>query len=286
MKEMTNRYEGFFSSPTQTELFFQLWSVENPRGTLLLTHGLGEHTDCYQAVAKTLNQEGWEVYGWDLRGHGRSEGKRGFVKNFNDYVADLKAFFEYVLQKRTTPEKPLVMFGHSMGGLITTLFALNEEGPKPDGLVLSAPAFGIAAPVSIVKDQMARIAERWFPTLTLQTGLQYKELSRDESMIKDYSKDPFRHDKVSPGVYLGLLSGREKVMEKISHLQIPCLMQLAGQDRIVSTPDAEKAFALISSSKSILKIYPESYHEIYNDLDREDAFVDFKKFLKGFLRRK
>ena len=76
------RFEGHFKGSESNELFYQTWTPEKVRGLFVITHGLAEHSECYHPLAKMLSDDGWLVYAWDLRGHGRSEGKRGYIKNF------------------------------------------------------------------------------------------------------------------------------------------------------------------------------------------------------------
>ena len=249
---------------------------------MVVTHGLAEHGECYQNLAKSLQADGWETYALDLRGHGRSEGKRGFVRHFQDYVDDLRSFVELVTRQRKNPAAPLVLFGHSMGGLITTLLALEWKPSPFQAIVLSSPLFGIAMAVPKLKDRAARLAARWLPSLTLANDLKYSDLSRDEAMLKSYATDVLRHDKISPAVYLGMLEGFEKVDAGIGSLDIPILVQVAGTDRVVNGEASQRLFPKLKNKKCVLQIYPESLHEIYNDLDREQALMDLRKFLSQF----
>jgi alpha-beta hydrolase superfamily lysophospholipase len=282
MTGMSTRFEGTIHAHDQTELFFQLWSVEAPRGTMVVTHGLAEHGECYHNLAKALQPDGWETYALDLRGHGRSEGKRGYVRHFHDFVDDLRAFVELVVKNRKNKNGPLVLFGHSMGGLITALLAMEWKPPPFQAIVLSSPLFGIAMAVPKVKEQAARLAARWLPSLTLANDIKYADLSRDEAMLKSYGIDVLRHDKISPAVFLGMQDGFLKVAEGFHLIDVPVLVQVAGTDRIVNSRVTQDLFPKLTNKKCVMEIYPESLHEIYNDLDRDQALADLKKFLNQF----
>ncbi|NJL25741.1 MAG: alpha/beta hydrolase [Calothrix sp. SM1_5_4] len=114
---MPQRYEGHFKGHDHTDLFFQTWTPERVRGICLITHGLAEHSECYHALASRLSDDGWLVYAWDMRGHGRSEGKRGYVRHVSAFVDDLECF--YHLARKRHPGVAPVLLGHSLGGLVT-----------------------------------------------------------------------------------------------------------------------------------------------------------------------
>jgi alpha-beta hydrolase superfamily lysophospholipase len=283
MESMSARFEGSFFAKDKLEIFFQLWATEQPRGTIVITHGLAEHGECYHGVAKTVLLDQWETYAWDMRGHGHSEGKRGHVSDFNNYVSDLKQLVTMIAKERKAPNSPLILFGHSMGGLITTLLALEWGADCPiNGLVLSSPLFGLALPVPWIKEKVARLAAQWLPSITLHNEIRYKDLSRDEAMLKTYPIDTLRHDKISPEVYLGMMRGMDRVRKSAGQLNLPVLMQVAGRDPIVNARAEQEIFQLLPHRRKVLEIYPESLHEIYNDLDREQAFADLRKFLHPF----
>jgi len=279
---MPQRFEGHFKGLDQNELFFQTWNPDKmpARGVFIITHGLAEHSECYAPLAKILAEDGWQVYAWDMRGHGRSEGKRGYVKNLSYYVDDLEIFYNLVAKEAAG--KNIVMFGHSMGGLVTLRY-LQSKRVKYSGLVLSSPLLGLKIQVPKLKEAAARIAVKWMPTLTMYNEIKYEDLTRDEEMRKSYAKDNLRHDKISPGLFLSMLENFPLALQNAGEIQSPVLMQVAGEDKIVS-PDAEREFfERLPGKKNQLELYPDSYHESYNDLDRDKVIADLKKFINPYL---
>ncbi|MBX3021718.1 MAG: lysophospholipase [Bdellovibrionales bacterium] len=277
---MAQRFEGQFDGHDQTELFFQTWTPENVRGTFILTHGLAEHSECYHPLAKALADDGWLVYAWDMRGHGRSEGKRGYVRSLSQFIDDLEVFHKLVRTKH--PQLNTVFFGHSLGGLITTRY-LETRRPEYSALCLSSPAAGLSVAVPKLKEKLAHIANRWMPTLTMYNEIKYEDLTRDESMIKSYRADTLRHDKISPGLFLGMVEHFPLLLEQATEIKSPVLMQLSGEDRLVSTQAARELFERFPNKKKELVLYAESYHEVFNDLDRDKAMADLKKFVNPYL---
>lgn len=274
------RLEGSFLSFDETELFFQVWRPEQEsRGFILLTHGMGEHSECYHQLATDLVLDQWTVYAWDLRGHGRSEGKRGYVSHFSDMVKDLKAFTDHFKEQAGHPSNAF-LFSHSLGGLIQLSFLLNESSDGFQAAIFSAPLLGINVPIPKIKKQAANILADWLPKLTLHNGIVYADLHRDITRLKQYANDPLRHDKVSSRLFLGIQEAMQDVAERAEEIQLPILFQLAGDERIVNTPASEDVFNKIGSKQKKIYIYPDCLHEIYNDLDRDDVIRDLKAFLQ------
>lgn len=283
----TVRHEGHFKGYQGRELFFQSWSsrrAEPARGTLVITHGIGEHSECYHRTAEALAPLGWEIYAWDLRGHGRSDGKRGYVANFVDYARDLGFFLRH-LKATGKLDGPFALIGHSMGGLITLRHLLDEERdtPEPTALVLSSPLLGVALKVPVVKDVAARVLNHLLPSLTLFSEVKYEALTRDPEFLRGYETDSLRHEKISPAVYLGMLENMEFAKKNAAHLRFPTLIQASGVDRIVSLEATKEFFPLIGAKEKQLIVYDDSYHEIYNDLDRAKVFNDLNAFLEKHL---
>jgi alpha-beta hydrolase superfamily lysophospholipase len=283
------RREGHFEGDDGLELFFQTWTSKNLKaesGTLVITHGISEHSECYAPTAEGLVGRGWNVIAWDLRGHGRSEGKRGFVGDFVHYVRDLGYFLEH-LKRTGRLSGPFALIGHSMGGLITLRHLIDgsDAGPQPQAVVLSSPLLGLSLAVPAVKDMAARLMNRILPSLTMKSELRYEDLTRDPERLPGYGQDPLRHDKISPSLYLGMLANIEYVKANADKIATPILIQAAGQEKIVSLAGIREFFPAVGSADKKLTVYDDSYHEIYNDLDREDVFNELDGFLKSRLKQ-
>lgn len=280
---MIERREGHFTGHDKTELFYQSWTDPNAakkRGTLVITHGISEHSECYAKTAERLTQFGWSIFAWDLRGHGRSEGKRGYVRDFDDFARDLDTFLKFLNEKKRL-DGAFALIGHSLGGLITLRHVLTADShsPKPTAIALSSPALGLALRVPPVKEIAARALNRILPSLTLYNEIRFEDLSRDPEQVKSYKLDPLRHEKISPALYLGMLDTMDFVKAQSVRLKLPILIQAAGVERIVSLDAIKEFYSTVGSENKKLIVYEESYHEIYNDLDREKVIQDLSEFL-------
>ena len=276
---MTQRYESQFTTSDRSEIFFQQWKVESPRGIVLITHGLGEHSDCYSELAHSLNKDHWDVFSWDLRGHGKSSGKRGYVADFDNFLLDFKALNKILSQRQLIEiNKPKVFFGHSLGGLIT-LKALIMDDMGALAVCLSAPALGLAKCPPRIKTLVAHIAARYLPKITLWNEIHYDQLTSDENHLKSYGNDPLRHEQISPCLYLGMVEGFDYVHEKLPEIRTPLFFQVPGEDTIINSTRCFDLYKKLDPERCKIKLYPNSRHEIFNDLDKEKAFEDLKSFI-------
>ena len=279
-KQYENR-EFFMKTPSSTELFLQSWSKPetSPRALVFITHGLCEHSQCYAPLARSLCDQGFLVYAWDMQGHGRSTGKRGFVENFNDFSKDLISMIKKVQKTLdASPPLPFHLLGHSMGALVTLQALLKKSCPKITSITLSSPALGLSMSVPSVKKIMARWLNQFWPSFTLSSGISYQFLSRDPKMMETYMKDPLRHSKISAPLFLGMMAAMKHVPKQIHKLKTPVFFQLAGKDRVVDTQSSLHLFEAIQGPKK-LKLYKESYHEVYNDTNKEETIKDLGDFL-------
>lgn len=278
-----DRREGYFKGQGGEELFFQTWTSPASRATLVITHGISEHSESYNKTAEHLLALGWNICAWDLRGHGRSAGKRGFVEDFALYARDLEIFLRF-LKESGRLQQPYALVGHSMGGLIT-LRHIIDQGPKLEaqGVALSSPLLGVSLEVPILKDLAARVLNKIMPSITLHNEIRYEDLTRDPEFLKGYSSDVLRHDKISPALYFGMFQNMDYVKARARDLHVPLLIQAAGKEKVVSLPAIREFFPMVGSAHKKLLVYEDSYHEIYNDLDREVVFKDLHQFLAAAL---
>ncbi|MFZ4402520.1 MAG: alpha/beta hydrolase [Pseudobdellovibrionaceae bacterium] len=278
---MLQRSEGFFQSLKPGRLFFQNWKVQNPVGTVIITHGHGEHSECYHRLVDFFKNDSWNFIAWDIRGHGKSEGPRGYAEHFQDYLDDFKTFINNCLQLEDVKNKPVILLSHSMGGMIQ-LRALAEDldlQKKITAQVCSAPFLEVAMPVPEWKKFLAKKVSNFLPHLTMDSGMKNEYLTHDPEVIRECEQDPLRHQKVSPRVYLGFLECFEKIPGLAVNITLPTLFQLPEKDPVVSTPRGREVFKKLGSSNKEIYIYADACHEIYNDTLRKNAYADLKKFL-------
>lgn len=290
---MIKRTEGYFQGDvaglpgnhTDQDLFYQSWTSESAlskaRATLVLTHGISEHSESYHEMAVDLAPRGWDIYAWDLRGHGRSEGKRGYIDDFHRYSRDLNSFVRHLRNTSLKNSKlPIVMMGHSMGGLITLRYLVDQgEGAPARALILSSPALGITMPIPAWKEFAARALLKFLPEVTLPNDIPHNQLTHVEERWRRYDGDPLRHDKVSSAMYFGMLEAFDKVRSGAGKIKIPTLIVAAGEEKVVSRPAIEDFFPMLGSEKKKLIFYEKSYHEVVNDVERDRVLDDIDAFL-------
>jgi len=284
---MYNRSEGFFTGDQGTKIFHQAWEKKEAQGSVIVTHGHGEHTECYQRVFDFYKNDSWNFYAWDMRGHGRSEGKRGYVNHFNDYSRDFEIYLKLLFAAKIK-KGPVVLLSHSMGGMVQLKFLIESYSEKDFPLikaqVCSAPLLGLAVTVPPIKAAGAEIMSRLFPKITMWNELNYNMLTRDPAVMKEFAADPLRHDVLSSRVFLGYKENFYTLPNHADRIHLPTLFQLAEYDPVVSTPAAKSFFEKIGSAKKRIIVYgDDAKHEIYNDIIRQQVFQDMKKFLDGII---
>jgi alpha-beta hydrolase superfamily lysophospholipase len=281
------RSELFFKGYDGAKLFMQKWTTKDAVGTILFTHGQGEHSECYHRLIDGFSGSGWNFIGWDLRGHGRSDGLRGYAKDFNEYISDYEIFIEKTISLSDVSSKPVILLGHSMGGLIQTCGLLEkqltEKYKNISAQILSSPLFGVSVEVPAWKDAGAGFLNTLLPKFTLGNEIKNNQLTRDLDVMREYEADTYRHGRISSGVYLGFKREFPMVMARASEIKLPSFLSISDNDPVVSSEAALKFFDLIDSPIKGLKIIEGGRHELYNDVNREEvikAVVDFTEQFK------
>ncbi|PWU14178.1 MAG: alpha/beta hydrolase [Bdellovibrio sp.] len=271
--------ESFFSGFDGLSLYFQLWRNENVNAHLIITHGQGEHGGCYGNLAEALVDLPLQVWAWDWRGHGRSEGPRGAVRDFYEYTQDYEIFLKRVV-KIDSLRLPVVLMGHSMGGLIQlkTLLGFPEYQRTP--MILSAPFLGLAMKVPVWKKVVSRWAYEWAPQLTMFNEIQFNQLSSDPKAIEAYRKDYLRHRRISAGAFEPALKAAGDVLVRAPFFSGPILGFAADPDPLVSTPRIREFFDRLKGADQTLKLFSRRKHEILNDSGRQDAIRLIRSFLE------
>jgi alpha-beta hydrolase superfamily lysophospholipase len=249
-----------------------------PLGTVLLVHGLGEHAGRYGEVAAHLQQWGFAVRAYDQQGHGQSAGPRGDLLRPGSLQADLCRVIDDTRQGPVGPDLPLILLGHSMGGLVVAR-TLAERLRPVDAAVLSSPALG-AFPTLFQKMLLASLP-RVLPHLRVDNGLKTEFVSRDPDVVKAYQNDALVHRRISAGLAAWILHSGEKTLDDATGWEVPTLLLYAGQDKLVN-PQASADFARAAPPGLVqAQCFEGMYHEVFNDLYRAQVFTALKRWLLG-----
>ncbi|KAB2873937.1 MAG: alpha/beta hydrolase, partial [Burkholderiaceae bacterium] len=217
-------------------LHLREWAVRDPRGQVLLVHGLGEHVGRYAATAARLNEAGWDVAGYDQRGHGASGGPRGAIAQPHSLLDDLGVVIDALRRGR---QHPPVLLGHSLGGLIAARFVAEGLAESPaawwrpvDALVLSSPALDPG--MNMVQRALLALLGPLAPHLALGNGLKPAWISRDAAVVRAYVDDPLVHDRVTPLLVRFIVDAGALVRARAPRWNVPTLLLWAGADRCVA----------------------------------------------------
>lgn len=284
---MYSQGEGFLQGHGGITLFFQTWEKPSSRGTVIISGGQAEHSECYNRVIDYFERDEWDFMAWDMRGHGRSEGKRGYAASFEDYVLDYQLFLKEALTPDLLRKGPVVLLAHSMGALIQLKTLIEKPDLPVAAQVCSAPFLGIALPVPKWKIAAAGVLNSIAPQTTMWNEIRNEQLTRDPDIIREFEQDVLRHDRISPGVFLGFDPAFEFVRARAGEIRVPTLFQLPEQDPVVSTPVGLEVFEKLGSTEKELKVYGDgARHEMYNDIHRGVVLADLKAYLDSVLAKK
>lgn len=260
-------------------LFYRSCRTAHEKGRMVIVHGLGEHSGRYLNLADHLVKSGFSLWIPDLRGHGKSGGARGHVETFDDYIRDAGAVLDLALADNPDGV-PVFLLGHSMGGLVAVGVALEWQG-RLAGLTLSSPALGVASNLPAVKKAAVTLLARLFPRMGIKNELDPQNVSRDPDIVKRYMEDPLVHDRVSTRWFIQFMQAIEKAHNRAADIQLPILIQAAGEDRLVSTPSVQAFYNNLAEPDRELKVYAGLFHEIYNETepDRQTVIDDLTAWL-------
>jgi len=264
---------GVFLADDMVRIFYQSWQAQKPKGVVVISHGLGEHSDRYTNIMNALAGAGISFYALDHRGHGKSGGKRGHVDRYMKYVDDLKKLVD-TLVKTENPGLPVILLGHSMGGLIAMRYAL-EYPEDLKGLILSAPALVPAVAVPGWKKSLGRIFSVIAPGLAMNNELDPADISSDPDVVQAYRDDPLVHDMVSARWYTEYLDTAEFCLARPAEIEMPLLVIHGTADRMVSPESSRIVFENASSRDKKIFTWEGLFHETMNE-----RIEDRKKVLK------
>ena len=274
--------EGTFTGYKGLKLYYQCWLPDKePKAVLLVAHGLAEHSGRYKNLVDYFVPKGYAVYALDHRGHGKSEGTRTYVDNFNDYLIDLKTFFDKV--RNENKNLKIFLFGHSLGGTIATAYAIEHQDELA-GLMVSGSSLVPTKSVSPALLAMAGIVSALAPKMGV-TLLDASLISRDETVVDAYVNDPL--------VFRGKIPARtgaemarmwKQLPAQMPRIKLPVLIMHGMADQLTDPRGSKLLYERAGSKDKTLKIYDDCYHEICNEPDREQVFVDMESWLTKHLK--
>lgn len=259
-------------------IVIQDWPLDSHaklRGVVILVHGLGEHAGRYEHVAEQLNNWGFAVRGYDQCGHGESGGPRGSLPTDTRLLDDLADIVDST-RARMPKDTPLIVLGHSMGGLVAARFVSLAMRPV-DGLVLSSPALDPG--LNAVQKVLLAVLPKFLPNLRVGNGLNADFISHDPAVVAAYRADSQVHDRISGRLGRFIATTGLGVLAVAPSWSVQTLLLYAGDDRLLN-PEGSRRFAAAAPAGVVKAICFESlYHEIFNELDARPVFAALKQWL-------
>ena len=276
--------EDYFYTMDRLRLYYQHWlpdTIQAPRGLVIIVHGLGEHSHRYRNVIDEVVAQRVGVSTFDLRGHGRSEGRRGHIYFFRQYLQDLDQFIK--LSKALHPDPCRVfLLGHSLGGLIVLRYCLQKT-QFLSGVIVSGPALAVKIKLPEYKKFFAKTFSALFPTIRFQNEVHPQLLSRDYKIVENYLSDPLVHHEATARFYTETLRSMEEVRRNIAHFRLPTLFLQGENDHLIDPEVTVQVFNEIQYADKTLKLYTGSLHEVFNDLDKELVINDLCRWIRQHL---
>lgn len=259
------------------------WRRDSPAGAIVVSHGFGEHGGLYAHVAEALGEAlDVDVLAHDYHGHGRSPGRRGVVRRYEDLVDDLRAVASWARLRYAGA--PLFLLGHSNGGQVALRYAL-ERPEGMDGLIVSNPFIRLAMRVPRHKLGLGRLLLRVAPWATLRAFDSSPAENRDPAVGRMMLRDDLRHNRINPPFFFGMVDGGELLIRRARDLRVPLLAIVGGDDPVVDPASVREFFDAAGSEDKTLMLYPGMSHEPFNELGRERVTIDLVRWLAPRLDR-
>jgi len=257
-------------------IFTRSWRPvsEAPRAVVVISHGFSAHSGQYDWAARQLAAVGLAVHALDHRGRGRSDGERFYVEKHTDYVSDLKTFIDAV--KLQDPGLPVFLLGHSAGGVLACVYALEHQS-SIDGLICESFAFRLPAPalaLNVIKG-LSRIAPR-----ARVLRLKLDHFSRDPVVVEELKRDPLIADEVQPtNTVAEMVSADERLEREFQRIVLPVLIMHGTADRVTLPGGSQIFYDKVGSRDRTLKLYDGHYHDLLADFGREQVIADIQAWI-------
>lgn len=269
-----------FRAADGVPLMRQSWRPAGGAAVVLaVVHGYGEHGGRYRELAVELAERGYAVHVYDLRGHGRSAGRRGHIGRYSDYLDDTAVYLQAV--RGEEEGRAVFLLGHSLGGLIAASFVEDRPAAGLAGLILSAPFLRLAMPVPPLKLHVARLLSLVAPSMDIGNTLDAAALSHDPAVVAAYAVDPLNHHAATARWAAEVFAAQSAALSAASAISLPLLVMYGEADAVADPRAARELFAGAASSDKAERGYPGYYHEIFNETGRGAPIGDLTDWLGG-----
>ncbi len=270
---------GSVTTGDGTRLFTQRWEAHAAHAAMLLVHGYAEHSGRYAHVAGYLNAHDVSVYTYDQRGFGRSDGRRALVTSFDQLLDDLQCVIDRT-RRRLSDDAPLFLMGHSMGGAVCALYAI-ERSQAFQGLILSSPAVEVDDDIAPVLRHLAGVIGRLVPTLpTIRTPDD--AISRDPAVIAAAEADPLNyHGRVLAGTGAAFIRAARRIQTHMAAIALPLLVFHGTADKLTDPAASRMLYEHARSPDKALNLYDGLYHETLNEPEKEQVLEDIVEWLQA-----
>ncbi|MFW5820906.1 MAG: alpha/beta hydrolase [Bacteroidota bacterium] len=259
-------------------LFAQCWKPEEEsKKTVLMIHGLGEHSGRYERWGKMFVGEGFNFLSFDLRGHGKTSGKRAYAKSLEVLLNDIDLVFSKA--EKMFKDSKFVLYGHSMGGNLALNHIIIRNHPV-DALVVSSPWLKMAKEPPGPLLAIASFGSKFLPRLTLNSKLDLNNRSHDPQVELEFQKDQLNFKKISFRLFHEMYQAGYHALRNVYKINYPFLLMHGTEDKITSHKASEK-FVMNTCARTKLKLWEGQYHELHNELIYEDVFRYVIDWLKS-----
>jgi alpha-beta hydrolase superfamily lysophospholipase len=273
--------EGFFTGKDGLRLYWMSEQPEQPKAHVVVVHGYGDHIGRYRPAIDALAAEGYAVHGFDYRGHGRADGRRGFCQTWPDYLDDLAGFWERV--RAEAGGRKTFLLAHSHGGLMAAHLLGRGGLQGVSGIVLSAPYFKLAITPPALKVVAARAVGRVLPWMPIKSELTPEHLSRDEAVQQAVRQDPLYNSTVTPRWFIESTQAQTKVMTLASEVKVPLFMLCGAEDGVASVAAGRQFFDAVGARDKVYKAYPGMRHEPLNEIGKDEVYRDISNWISAHL---
>jgi len=250
------------------KIYTQSWEIKNPKGLVGMIHGMWEHSGRYEHVATFLNEHGYNAYAMDHIGHGKSDGQRGHVDDYDLLLDSVQVFLEEI-KNRNSDSKPVFLYGHSMGGNVLTNFLLRRK-PSIQGAVLSAPWYKLAFEPPMFQLLLAKIMIKIYPAFSDKAKIDVNAISKDPIEVEKYKNDPMVFSNITPAFFLPTFENGLWALEHAKEIMMPILIYHGTEDRLIS-PEGANEFKQNTGDNVTLKLWDGVYHEAHNDFEKYEV---------------